>query len=115
MGAILRRSHKKEEKADEVLKHKNLRLYPASHQIRVCGQEISLTKHEFELLHVMLQSPGKVFSREMLYEQVWQGGYYGEDNSVNVPYQQYSKENQRCGPDDRIYQNGLGLGFKISE
>ena len=84
VGAILRRSHKKEEKADEVLKHKNLRLYPASHQIRVCGQEISLTKHEFELLHVMLQSPGKVFSREMLYEQVWQGGYYGEDNSVNV-------------------------------
>lgn len=61
VGAILRRSHKKEEKADEVLKHKNLRLYPASHQIRVCGQEISLTKHEFELLHVMLQSPGKVF------------------------------------------------------
>ena len=51
VGAILRRSHKKEEKADEVLKHKNLRLYPASHQIRVCGQEISLTKHEFELLH----------------------------------------------------------------
>ena len=115
VGAILRRSHKKEEKADEVLKHKNLRLYPASHQIRVCGQEISLTKHEFELLHVMLQSPGKVFSREMLYEQVWQGGYYGEDNSVNVHISNIRKKISAVDQTTEYIKTVWGIGFKISE
>ena len=40
--------------------------------------------HEYDILYLLIQNPQKVYSREHLYEQVWKGGYYGEDNTVNV-------------------------------
>ena len=44
--------------------------------------EVALTAHEFDILHVLMRSPDKVFSRELLYELVWKNGYYGEQNAV---------------------------------
>ena len=74
-----------------------------------------LTRHEFELLYVMLQSPGKVFSREMLYEQVWHGGYYGEDNTVNVHVSNIRKKIAAADKDSEYIKTVWGIGFKISE
>lgn len=113
--AALRRSRKETEKTEEVFKHKNLSLYPVSHRVLVYGQEIMLTRHEFELLYVMLQSPGKVFSREMLYEQVWHGGYYGEDNTVNVHVSNIRKKIAAADKDSEYIKTVWGIGFKISE
>ena len=63
----------------------------------------------------MLQSPGKVFSREMLYEQVWQGGYYGEDNSVNVHISNIRKKISAVDQTTEYIKTVWGIGFKISE
>ncbi len=70
--------------ADETLRFRELELFVQSRRVLVCGQELSLTPHEFEILLLLLREPAKVYSRESLYEQVWNGGYYGEDNTVNV-------------------------------
>jgi len=53
---------------------------------RVCvlGETIYLTYKEFELLHLLMQNPGKVFSREKLMLRVWETDFEGETRTVDV-------------------------------
>ena len=60
-----------------------------------------------------MQSPEKVFSREALYEQVWQGGYYGEDNTVNVHVSNLRKKLAALDADNEYIKTVWGIGFKM--
>jgi len=48
------------------------------------GQPLDLTFKEYELLRFLATHPGKVFTREVLLEQVWGYGYYGGSRTVDV-------------------------------
>ena len=69
---------------DETYAHRDLRLDVARRRVTLGDAEVALTAHEFDILHVLIREPDKVFSRERLYELVWKSGYYGEENAVNV-------------------------------
>ena len=74
----------KEPEAEKPLTYKNLKLSPGARKVTLRGKELALTGHEFDILYLLMKNPEKVYSRELLYEQVWHGGYYGENNTVNV-------------------------------
>lgn len=114
--ACLRRGRKAEAAAPkkECLQFKNLRIYGESRQVSVNGQEISLTPHEYEILYILVESPDKVFSRESLYEQVWKGGYYGEDNTVNVHVSNLRKKIAAADPSEEYIKTIWGIGFKMA-
>lgn len=114
--ACLRRGKKAEAAAPakECLQFKNLRIFAESRQVSVNGQEISLTPHEYEILHILVESPDKVFSRESLYEQVWKGGYYGEDNTVNVHVSNLRKKIAAADPSEEYIKTIWGIGFKMA-
>lgn len=116
VNAALRRygSVKQENKEREVWNYKNLSLYPQSRKVIVRGQETTLTVHEYELLYLMIQSPEKVFSREHLYEEIWKGGYYGEDNTVNVHVSNLRKKIAAADPGEEYIKTVWGIGFKMS-
>lgn len=76
-------------------------------------KEISLTVHEFDILLLLIQNPDKVYSRENLYEQVWKGGYYGEDNTVNVHVSNIRKKLAKAEPEEEYIQTVWGIGFKM--
>lgn len=98
----------------EGLTYKNLRLFPESRKVMVKGKEITLTRHEYEILHILLQEPEKVFSRETLYERVWRGGYYGEDNTVNVHVSNLRKKLAGGDPEEEYIKTVWGIGFKMA-
>ncbi len=54
------------------------------YEVRFKGYPIELTFKEYELLRFLATHPGKVFTREMLLEQVWGYGYYGGSRTVDV-------------------------------
>ena len=60
-----------------------------------------------------MRYPGKVFSRESLYEQIWQNGYYGEDNTVNVHISNLRKKIAALDPDTDYIKTVWGIGFKL--
>lgn len=74
---------------------------------------LSLTAHEFHLLRLLMQNPGKVFSRESLCEQVWQNGYFGEDNTVNVHISNLRKKIAAVDPETEYIKTVWGIGFKL--
>src|SRR5262249_7231146 len=56
---------------------------PAAHRATLLGQPVDLSPTEFALLHLLLRSPGRAFSRAYLLDTVWQGSYVGGDRSVD--------------------------------
>ncbi len=92
---------------------KSLAVYPEARQVLVKDTEIPLTAHEFDILLLLIQNPDKVYSRENLYEQVWKGGYYGEDNTVNVHVSNIRKKLAKADPDEEYIQTVWGIGFKM--
>lgn len=92
---------------------RNLTVYPESRRVMVKGTEIPLTAHEFDILFLLIRNPDKVYSRENLYEQVWKGGYYGEDNTVNVHVSNIRKKLAKADPDGEYIQTVWGIGFKL--
>lgn len=54
------------------------------HRVTVRGQEVELTKKEFDLLRHLLENKGRVLTREALLDSVWGFDFVGETNSVDV-------------------------------
>lgn len=96
----------------DICTYKNLSLNTAKREVTLKGTVLNVTAHEFDILELLMRNPGKVFSRESLYEKVWKGGYYGEDNTVNVHISNLRKKMSVV--DDTEYISTVwGIGFKF--
>ncbi len=102
------------EESKTELRYKNLMLCPDSRTVFVRETEISLTPHEYDILLFLMRQPEKVFSRETLYEKVWQNGYYGEDNTVNVHVSNIRKKIAAQDADNEYIRTVWGIGFKLA-
>ncbi len=100
--------------AKQEYRYKNLIMCPDLRRVTVKGQELTLTPHEYKILSLLVQSPEKVYSRETLYEQVWNGGYYGEDNTINVHVSNLRKKIAAVDAEEEYIRTVWGIGFKMA-
>ncbi len=63
--------------ADKSLVYGNLQIYPVSRAVYVDGQEIVLTRMEFDVLYFLASNPNIAFTREQIYEKVSKEDYSG--------------------------------------
>jgi two-component system, OmpR family, phosphate regulon response regulator PhoB len=80
--ALLRRA--KPAHIASVLAAGNLEVDRETHRVRRAGQELHLGPTEFKLLEFLMQSPGRVFSREQLLDSVWGHDVYIDERTVDV-------------------------------
>lgn len=80
--AVLRRT--KPRQLPELLNQGDITLDPARHTVTAGGQVVSLTLKEFDLLKLLLESNGQVFTREALLSAVWGADFIGESRTVDV-------------------------------
>lgn len=93
--------------------YKNLTLFEEYRKIILKEVELLLTAHEYAILALLIQNPQKVYSRELLYAQVWGGGYYGENNTVNVHVSNLRRKLSAIDPETEYIQTVYGIGFKL--
>ena len=110
--AHLRRKQQNNSK-NQKLVYKELSLFPSSRKALLANQELSLTAHEYDILYLLMKEPEKVYSRENLYQTVWQDGYYGGDNTVNVHISNLRKKLKEILPQADYIQTVYGIGFKL--
>jgi len=67
------------------------------YEVRVGGAIVDLTFKEFELLRFLMSRPGKVFTREVLLEQVWGYDYFGGARTVDVHIRRIRSKIEREG------------------
>lgn len=64
------------------LTYKNLAIDLRARQVLIHDQSVPLTKREFDIIELLAQHPGQVFSKEQIYEKIW--GYDAEGDAATV-------------------------------
>ena len=83
--AVLRRTATPEaEKAPEQITYQTLVIDIPKKKVSIDGEEVALTKKEFEILFLLLQNKGRVFSREDILARVWSDEVYVLDRTIDV-------------------------------
>jgi DNA-binding response OmpR family regulator len=94
----------------EALSRGPLRLDPDAHQATLDGDPLELSPTEFALLHLLLRSPGRAFSRSYLLDTVWQESYVGGDRSVDNAVLRLRK---KLGPVGDAIETVWGVGYRL--
>jgi len=84
-------------------------------KVNVADTEIQLSKREFGILECMMKTPKKVFTKNNLYETVWQEKFMGDENTINVHISNLRNKLAKANPDEDYIQTVWGIGFKMSE
>lgn len=98
---------------DGVLRLDGLRLDPARREVMVDGRPVTLSALEFDLLHALAASPGRVFSRAQLLEEVWGYDFYGDERVVDVHIRSLRKELGDDAAAPHIIATVRGVGYKL--
>jgi DNA-binding response OmpR family regulator len=98
---------------DPVLRFPGLTLDPQRRELVVDGHEVRLSALEFDLLRALASSPGRVFSRVQLLEEVWGYDFYGDARVVDVHVRSMRKALGDDAGDPRVIGTVRGVGYKF--
>ena len=107
--AVLRRTaESNERKTSDVLTYGTLELDTKRIKASIDGQEIPLTKKEFEILKLLLENRGNVFSREEILSRIWKDEAYVLDRTIDVNITRLRK---KISPYGKNIVTRLGFGY----
>lgn len=86
-----------------------------SGQLIVDGKEIECPAREFQLLLFFCKHPNRLYSRAQLYEQVWGGETFNDDNTVMVHIRRIREKIEEDPGNPKILLTVRGLGYKLSQ
>ncbi|MFL5886060.1 MAG: response regulator transcription factor [Thermoleophilaceae bacterium] len=90
-----------------------LEVRPDQFQAYVGGQNLELTRREFELLHLLADSPGLVLQREEIYQRVWGYTMAHGDRSVDVFVRKLRQKLEAASPTWRYIHTHFGIGYRF--
>ncbi|MFB9277327.1 response regulator transcription factor [Cohnella cellulosilytica] len=97
---------------DGTIKINELTISKTTHTAEVDGRAIHLTSTEFGILHLLASNPGRVFSAEDIFQQVWKEKYFESNNTVMVHISKLrDKLEQEMGR--KLITTVWGVGYKI--
>ena len=97
------------------LHYKDLEVNEQSMEASLKGRPLSLTQREFQILALLMKHPKTVFTRENIYQQVWEDSVYVEDNTVNVHISNLRAKLARIDKDTEYIKTVWGIGFKMAD
>lgn len=109
--ALIRRTYKFNQNSN-MIEHKGVVLNIGDASISYRGQRIDLTKNEFKILQVLMESVGKVISRDLIMERLWETDSFIDDNTLTVNIARLRRKLEDCGIEDFIITK-KGLGYMV--
>lgn len=107
--AVLRRTASREtEQRQERLVHQSLVIDITKKKVSIDDKEVSLTKKEFEILLLLVQNKGRVFSREDILARIWSDEVYVLDRTIDVNITRLRK---KIGVYGKNIVTRLGYGY----
>ena len=98
--------------SDNILKTANIEVNLDAHIVKRAGEEIELTKKEYDLLVYLMKNEGIVVSRDKLLNNVWGYDYTGETNIVDV-YIRYLRSKIDDPYDQKLIHTVRGVGYVL--
>lgn len=96
------------------IKHEGLSIDPLRRQVSIDGRQVTLTVKEFDVLHLLASYPGIVFSKEQIYEHVWNDDFQFATTSVSDIISSLRKKLGLNARDNLYIQTVHGAGYRFS-
>lgn len=113
--AILRRSRPVSTQALSVLSFHGLELDPEKHRVARHGRPVTLTASEYKILHALMSSPGKAFSREELLNRCYRHGEAVIDRVIDVHIGKLRQKIEDDPSSPRYILTVRGHGYSFSD
>ncbi|MCB2186905.1 MAG: response regulator transcription factor [Deltaproteobacteria bacterium] len=113
--AVLRRTAPGDSAAAAVLTHRGLLLDLDKRTVKLDGQLLSLTPHEYKLLAALLAAPGKVFRRDELLDRLYPAGEAVVDRVVDVHIGKLRQKLEADPADPRFILTVRGMGYRFAD
>ena len=108
-GTNLRR---KDKNSDDIV-IENLIIKPSSHEVTIDGERIELTLKEFKILTKLCKTPGRVYTRDALLDELWGMDYVGDTRTVDSHVARLRTKLGEWGIKNII--TVYGTGYKIND
>jgi DNA-binding response OmpR family regulator len=95
--------------------YRHIEIDPARRRVRVGERDVELTSNEFQLLAVLLASPGIVFSRETLLSRVWTEETFVTVRSVDTLVKRVRKKIESDPAEPDVILTVWGTGYKAAD
>lgn len=113
--AILRRVDRSHKNNSKVITRGRIQLDLDRHQVLAGGKLVDLTPKEFELLELLMKSPGRVFSREILLERLWGYDFFGDSKTIDVHIRRLREKVEEDPSSPTHILTVWGIGYKFRE
>jgi len=112
MRALMRRSASGDASLSEV-KTGDVLVDLARRRVIVRGEEVRLTKTEFDILAVLARNLDRVVTSRMLFDEVWEPDYFGDNQTLRTHVSNLRKKIERPGDVPRLILTEPGVGFRL--
>lgn len=100
--------------ASEVIQYKGLEINTASHKVFVNGKEVQLTTKEYELLVFLASNPNIVFTKEHIFDTIWDAECCGDTATVAVHIQKIRKKIEKDPSNPEFIETLWGTGYRFN-
>jgi two-component system, OmpR family, response regulator RegX3 len=85
------------------------------HMVTVHGEQVNLTRSEFQLLRLLAGHPGQVFRRDQIMEELWQTEFEGDARACDVHISNLRQKVERDPQQPELVVTVRGVGYKFAE
>lgn len=101
--------------APAAISYQDLSLDLHTFSATVKGKSVRLTSKEFQILKLLLTHRNRVFTKEQIYQLIWEDDYYGNENVINVHIRRLREKIEEDPSRPRYIRTIWGIGYKIGE
>ncbi|MCC4119251.1 response regulator transcription factor [Lactococcus lactis] len=105
----------KESAKNEQLQYKNITLDFKDFSISNGNKNLTLGRLEFDILKLLMSYPERIFTKENLYESVWEEKYIAGDNTINTHLSNLRKKISQLDSETSYIQTLWGLGVRLAK
>jgi DNA-binding response OmpR family regulator len=99
----------------DVIETGSLTLDPARHRVAVRGAEVELTSKEFDILRMLAEHPGRVYTKAQIYETVWGEEPFGDLSTVQVHVRRLRTKIEARPDHPEMLTTVWGIGYRLEE
>lgn len=99
----------------EVLSIGGIELDDRTKEVTLDGEKVSLTPTEYDILKLLMENPGSVYSPAQIYAAVWKDNPYGTENTVAVHIRHLREKLEYNSAEPRYLKSVWGRGYKMSD
>lgn len=101
--------------AHEALAAGPVRIDPGRRRVTVHGAEVDLTVTEFDILRMLAEHPGRVYTKAQIYERVWGADPFGDLGTVQVHIHRLRTKIERDAEHPELVTTVWGIGYRFEE